>query len=341
MTGSAPLLSIRGLTVEFRLRSGLFSRLIGGADVVRAVDGIDLDLAAGATLAVVGESGSGKTTTGRVVTLQERPIAGSVRFEGTEVATLAGPAAKRYRRAVQMIFQNPYEALDPRLTVGASVAEPLDIHAMGSAAERRERAEAMLAAVELRPAAAFADRHPADLSGGQLQRVAIARALVMEPRLVVADEPVSMLDVSVRSGVMNLMLDLQQRLGVTYLYITHDLAVARHMSSRIAVMYLGAIVEEGPTDALIRRAGHPYTRLLVAAVPEHRAGARRARIRLPGDAQSVKAIPDGCRFHPRCPMAVEICTREAPPKVALGPDRWAACHFAGEVTEGGIRHGPA
>lgn len=336
MTGSAPLLSIRGLTVEFRLRSGLFSRLIGGADVVRAVDGIDLDLAAGATLAVVGESGSGKTTTGRVVTLQERPIAGSVRFEGTEVATLAGSAAKRYRRAVQMIFQNPYEALDPRLTVGASVAEPLDIHAMGSAAERRERAEAMLAAVELRPAAAFADRHPADLSGGQLQRVAIARALILEPALIVADEPVSMLDVSVRSGVMTLMTELRRRTGVAYLTITHDLAVARYMSDRTAVMYLGAIVEEGPTEDLIAGAAHPYTRLLIQAVPEHRSGARRARIRLPGDAQSVKAIPDGCRFHPRCPMARDVCRTTEPPKVAVGPGRWAACHFAGEVLATGV-----
>jgi oligopeptide/dipeptide ABC transporter ATP-binding protein len=237
---------------------------------------------------------------------------------------------------VQMIFQNPFEALDPRHRVIDAVAEPLAIHGIGSAAERRARAEAALADVDLRPIARFADRHPADLSGGQLQRVAIARALILEPALIVADEPVSMLDVSVRSGVMTLMTELRRRTGVAYLTITHDLAVARYMSDRTAVMYLGAIVEEGPTEDLIAGAAHPYTRLLIQAVPEHRSGARRARIRLPGDAQSVKAIPDGCRFHPRCPMARDVCRTTEPPKVAVGPGRWAACHFAGEVLATGV-----
>jgi oligopeptide/dipeptide ABC transporter ATP-binding protein len=338
MTADAPLLSVRDLKMVFQLRSGLFAQVLGGtADVVRAVDGISFDIAAGETLALVGESGSGKTTTGRLITLQDIPTGGSIRFEGKEITGFRGPTLKAYRRSVQMIFQNPYESLDPRLTVAASVAAPLDIHGLGDARSRRARVEEMLAAVEMRPAAAFADRYPADLSGGQLQRVAIARALVLEPRLIVADEPVSMLDVSVRSGVMNLMLDLQRRMGVGCLYITHDLAVARHMSSRIAVMYLGAIVEEGPTDTLIRGAGHPYSRLLVAAVPEHRAGVRRARIRLPGDALSVKAMPSGCRFHPRCPMAVDVCRTTAPPRVSLGPGRWAACHFAADVADQGLR----
>jgi oligopeptide/dipeptide ABC transporter ATP-binding protein len=334
---TARLLEARGLVMEFQLRAGLFAQLLGrGASTLRAVDGVDLVLGAGETLALVGESGSGKTTTGRIVTRQERPTGGTVRFDGVDAGDLSGAALKAYRRQVQMIFQNPYEALDPRLPVGQSIAEPLDIHGVGTPAERRAQVDAMLAAVELRPADSFRDRYPADLSGGQLQRIAIARALVLSPRLVVADEPVSMLDVSVRSGVMNLMRDLQRRLGVAYLYITHDLAVARYMAGRIAIMYLGAIVEEGPTEALIAGAGHPYTRLLIAAVPEHRAAARRRRIRLAGDALSERGIPAGCRFHTRCPMAREICRAAPPPRVALGADRWAACHFAAEVAAAGI-----
>ena len=334
---TAPLLDAADLRKTFDLRAGWFSTLLGGkADRVRAVDGIDLRLMPGEVLAVVGESGSGKTTTGRLITLQDRPTGGTLRFEGRDVAGLSGAALKAYRRRVQMIFQNPFEALDPRHRVIDAVAEPLAIHGIGSAAERRARAEAALADVDLRPIARFADRHPADLSGGQLQRVAIARALILEPALIVADEPVSMLDVSVRSGVMTLMTELRRRTGVAYLTITHDLAVARYMSDRTAVMYLGAIVEEGPTEDLIAGAAHPYTRLLIQAVPEHRSGARRARIRLPGDAQSVKAIPDGCRFHPRCPMARDVCRTTEPPKVAVGPGRWAACHFAGEVLATGV-----
>jgi oligopeptide/dipeptide ABC transporter ATP-binding protein len=334
---TAPLLEAADLRKTFDLRAGWFSTLLGGkADQVRAVDGIDLRLMPGEVLAVVGESGSGKTTTGRLITLQDRPTGGTLRFEGRDVAGLSGAALKAYRRRVQMIFQNPFEALDPRHRVIDAVAEPLAIPGIGAAAERRARAEAALADVDLRPIARFADRHPADLSGGQLQRVAIARALILEPALIVADEPVSMLDVSVRSGVMTLMTELRRRTGVAYLTITHDLAVARYMSDRTAVMYLGAIVEEGPTEDLIAGAAHPYTRLLIQAVPEHRSGARRARIRLPGDAQSVKAIPDGCRFHPRCPMARDVCRTTEPPKVAVGPGRWAACHFAGEVLATGV-----
>ena len=325
--GSQRLLEAQSLTKFYDLRAGW----LRAPQQLRAVDGIDLRLGAGEVLALVGESGSGKTTTGKLITLQERPSAGTLRFEGADVAGLSGAALKAHRRRVQMIFQNPYESLDPRHRILESVVEPLLIHGIGDAHERRARAERMLEQVELKPAARFVDRFPADLSGGQLQRVAIARALVLEPKLVVADEPVSMLDVSVRSGVMNLMLALRREFDMSYLYITHDLAVARYMSTRIAVMYLGAIIEEGPTDALIAAPAHPYTRLLISAVPEHRIGAARERIRLAGEPSALGAAPVGCRFAPRCPSAQVICATTLPPKHAVTPDHWSACHFAVEI----------
>ena len=334
---TAPLLELIDLQMIYQGSGGLMAALTGRqTDQVVAVDHVSLRLDAGETIAIVGESGSGKTTTGRIVTLQERATQGAVVYGGKDVMGLTGSALKRYRRDVQMIFQNPYEALDPRFTIEQSLREPLDLHNHLAAGARRARVLDMLAAVELRPADVFAERYPADLSGGQLQRVAIARALILEPRIVVADEPVSMLDVSVRSGVMNLMLALQQRLGVSYLYITHDLAVARYMSDRIAVMYLGALVEEGPTEALIGGAGHPYTRLLIAAVPEHDGGRGRKRIELKGDALTVDKPVTGCRFHTRCPMARDLCRSTPPPMVALSSNHHAACHFAVDVAERGL-----
>ncbi|MBS7700536.1 MULTISPECIES: oligopeptide/dipeptide ABC transporter ATP-binding protein [unclassified Chelatococcus] len=333
----SPLLELVDLQMIYDGNAGLMSLLTGRqTDRVLAVDHVSLRLGEGETIAVVGESGSGKTTTGRIVTLQERPTHGAVVYDGKDVTDITGPALKRYRRDVQMIFQNPYEALDPRFTIGQSLREPLDLHNHLPARVRQARVLEMLSAVELRPAEAFADRYPADLSGGQLQRVAIARALILEPRIVVADEPVSMLDVSVRSGVMNLMLALQQRLKVSYLYITHDLAVARYMSDRIAVMYLGALVEEGPTEALVQAAGHPYTRLLIAAVPEHHGGQQRKRIALKGDALTADKAATGCRFHTRCPMARDLCRTTPPPMVNLAANHKAACHFAPDVVERGL-----
>jgi oligopeptide/dipeptide ABC transporter ATP-binding protein len=329
------LLQLKGLTKHYALRRGALDALLGRpAPALRAVDDVSLDLGAGEIVAIVGESGSGKTTTGKLVTVQERPTAGSIRFEGIEIAGLAGQALTDYRRHVQMIFQNPYEALDPRYTIARSVMEPLVIHGIGSAPEQRDAARAMLEKVDLRPVSRFADAYPADLSGGQLQRVAIARALVLRPRLVVADEPVSMLDVSVRAGIMNLMLSLSGELGLASLYITHDLAVARAMSTRIAVMYLGVIVEEGPTETLVSRAAHPYTRLLVGAVPEHRPGTRRERVRLRGEAATLTGTPAGCRFAARCPRAQAVCLDTPPPRVPVSGGHWSACHFAGEVAAG-------
>lgn len=329
---TAPLLELDDVAKNYPLRGGWFDVLRGRtSESLRAVDSVSLLIGNGEVVALVGESGSGKTTTGKLITLQERPSRGSLRFDGVEISTLRGAAVRAYRRRVQMIFQNPYEALDPRYTILEAVMEPLAIHGISSARERKATALDMLERVDLRPTERFAGRYPADLSGGQLQRVAIARALVLRPSLVVADEPVSMLDVSVRAGVMNLMLDLSRDLGLASLYITHDLAVARAMSSRIAVMYLGAIVEEGPTETLIDRSAHPYTRLLIAAVPEYRSGERRRRVKLSGEAHSLTRAPTGCRFAPRCPRAEALCHDVTPPKVKLAPNHWSACHFATEV----------
>jgi oligopeptide/dipeptide ABC transporter ATP-binding protein len=327
------LLELENISKHYAIRSSWLDVVRGRPpESLRAVDAVNVSIGAGEILALVGESGSGKTTTGKLITLQERPSSGSLRFDGTDVSTLRRHAVTAYRRRVQMIFQNPYEALDPRYTILDAVAEPLAIHGIGSARDRHATALEMLERVELRPTERFASRYPSDLSGGQLQRVAIARALVLRPSLVVADEPVSMLDVSVRAGVMNLMLNLSRDFDLASLYITHDLAVARAMSSRIAVMYLGAIVEEGPTESLVARSAHPYTRLLVAAVPEYRAGSkRRSRIRLQGEARTLTKPPAGCRFAPRCPRAEPLCHVTPPPKVRLAPDHWSACHFAHEV----------
>ena len=331
------LLEVVDLAMTYRSRGGLIGRLLKGRpQAIRAVDGISFRIGAGETLALVGESGSGKTTTGRLITLLERPSGGQIRFDDRDVTGLVGTARRDYRRFVQMIFQNPYDAFDPRLTVGTSVSEPLSLFGVGTVEERRAKVLAALTAVDLLPAAQLAERYPADLSGGQLQRVAIARALVLSPRLIIADEPVSMLDVSVRAGIMALMIDLQRQTGISYLFITHDLAVARYMASRIAVMYRGAIIEEGPTETVISGAGHPYTRLLISAVPEHRQGMRRQRARIVADATERADDSRGCRYRQRCPAVRDICRTNAPPAMELSSGHHASCHFAADIQAKGL-----
>jgi oligopeptide/dipeptide ABC transporter ATP-binding protein len=313
------LLEIRGLEKRYPIAGRRGAAL-------RALDGVDLDLGAGELLALVGESGSGKTTLLQLVAGLETPSAGGVRFDGRELAGLGARARRRLRREIQVVFQDPYEALDPRATVGSIVAEPLAVHGLARArGEREARVAAALAAVGLEPAERFVGRRPAELSGGQRQRVAIASALAVEPRLLLADEPVSMLDVSVRAEVLNLLARLRRERGIAVLLVTHDLATAVAVADAIAVMYLGRIVERGPARAVLARPAHPYTRALIEAHPVADPARRRARRPLGGETPNAAELPPGCRFRPRCPDAIGRCAEVDPELVELGGGRAAAC----------------
>jgi oligopeptide transport system ATP-binding protein len=323
----ATLLEVEGLTKHFPVSQGVFLRHLG--KTVKAVDDVTLSVALGETLGLVGESGCGKSTTGRCIIRLLEPTAGKIHFEGIDVRKLHGRRLKAFRRDVQFIFQDPYASLNPRMTFGEIMSEPLVIHGIGTRKERQERCKEMLKVVGLNPE--HIHRYPHEFSGGQRQRVGIARALMLRPKMIVCDEPVSALDVSIQAQIINLLEELQHEFGLTYLFIAHDLAVIRHICDRVAVMYLGKVVELGGWREVYNTPNHPYTQSLLSAVPvpDPEKQRQRARIILRGDVPSPVDPPSGCRFHTRCPIAqLPICGDEEPPlrEVAIG--HRAACHFA-------------
>jgi oligopeptide/dipeptide ABC transporter ATP-binding protein len=317
------LLQVRDLVKHYR-SGGLFR---SGGPPVRAVEGVSFDVERGETLALVGESGCGKSSVGRTILRLQEPTAGSARFEGMDLFALERTALRKMRRRMQIIFQDPYSSLNPRLTIGSAIAEGIEIHRLAPPKEIGGRVGALLEEVGLDPA--YARRYPHEFSGGQRQRIGIARALAVEPSFIVCDEPVSALDVSVQAQVLNLLADLQRERGLSYLFIAHDLAVVRQIAQRVAVMYLGKIVELGPTEALLRTPRHPYTVALLSAVPEPDPERQRSRIVLKGDLPSPSNPPTGCPFHPRCfhPLRDERCRTEPPPLRPVGASL-AACHYA-------------
>ncbi|HTG10899.1 MAG TPA: oligopeptide/dipeptide ABC transporter ATP-binding protein [Candidatus Eisenbacteria bacterium] len=317
-----PLLEVQGLAKRFEVGGSWLGR---HRRVIRAVDGVSFALTPGETLGLVGESGCGKSTTGRLILRLIEPSAGRIRLEGRDLLGLSPRELWSVRRRMQIVFQDPYGSLNPRMRVGRIIAEPLAIYRDADAATRRRRVSELLELVGLDPA--FALRYPHELSGGQRQRIGIAAALALDPALIVADEPVSALDVSVQAQVLNLLMDLRRRLGLTYLFISHDLHVVLHMSDRVAVMYLGEIVELGPRDAIHHAPRHPYTRVLLSAVPVADRTLRRERIVPAGEVASPLALPSGCRFHPRCPFVIDRCRVEAPALREVGAGHRAACHL--------------
>jgi peptide/nickel transport system ATP-binding protein len=326
VSGDTPLLVVRGLAKYFPVHRGLRQRRVGA---VRAVDGIDLEIKEGETLSLVGESGSGKTTTGRLVLRLLEPTGGSIRYRGVDLRDLTSSEMRALRKEIQIIFQDPYSSLNPRLTVEAMLKEALAIHKLASGKAADRRVEELLEMVGL--SGYHARRYPHEFSGGQRQRLGIARALAVEPRLIVCDEPVSALDVSVQAQIVNLLKDLQERLQLAYLFIAHDLNVVAHLSDRVAVMYLGRIVELADRDALYAAPRHPYTRSLLAAVPVADPEIARERVVLRGDMPSAMKPPSGCPFHPRCPEARPECSSQEERLIEIDPGHWVACHRAGDL----------
>ena len=319
------LVEVKDLDVHFAVSAGLFRAKRD--DVVRAVDHVNLRIGRGETLGLVGESGCGKSTLGRAILRLIPPTAGRILFEGEDLTELPDAELRRVRRKMQMIFQDPFSSLDPRMTVGDTVAEPMLVHRLATAAQRRDKVAELFRLVRLDPG--MASRYPHEFSGGQRQRVGVARALAASPSFIVCDEPVSALDVSIQAQIVNLLEELRERLGLTYLFVAHDLAVVRHLSDRIAVMYLGEIVEIAPKRSLYDNPAHPYTQALIAAVPvpDRRVEARRTRTLLHGEMPSPLNPPAGCRLHPRCPHAMPVCSTVAPQPREIAPGHVVACHL--------------
>jgi len=319
------LLHVDNLVMHFPIYRGIFQRQVGA---VRAVDGVSFDIKKGETLGLVGESGCGKSTTGRTILQLYKPTAGNVEFEGHDLVHLKHEPMRQMRRKMQMIFQDPYASLNPRMTVGQLIAEPLIVHNVATGEEINKRVEHLLTKVNLNPA--FASRYPHEFSGGQRQRIGVARALALNPSFIICDEPISALDVSIQAQVVNLLEELQQELGLTYLFIAHDLSMVRHISDRVAVMYLGVIMELTSRDELYNNPLHPYTQALLSAVPipDPVADAKRERTILKGDVPSPANPPSGCRFRTRCPIAQPQCADSRPEFRELRPGHFVACHLA-------------
>ncbi|GAB5559275.1 MAG: dipeptide ABC transporter ATP-binding protein [Synoicihabitans sp.] len=324
-TPGAPILELRNLQMHFPVREGVFNR---AAKFCKAVDGVSLTLEAGETLGLVGESGCGKSTLGKCVVRLNQPTDGQILYDGVDLAPLKRKELKPYRRDLQMVFQDPVESLNARHTIGEILAEPFIIHGIGDRESRKASVAALLERVGL-PANA-ADRYPFEFSGGQRQRIGLARAIALNPRVLVCDEPVSALDVSIQSQVLNLFLELQREMGLSYIFIAHNLAVVKHVSDRIAIMYLGRVVEMAPADEVYRDARHPYTRALISAIPQPEARRKSERIVMTGDVPSPIDPPSGCPFHPRCPHATEKCKAETP-ALRPAPDgaegHTVSCHY--------------
>jgi len=324
------LLKVRDLEMHFPIYRGVIRRQVGA---VRAVDGISFDVKVGETLGLVGESGCGKSTTGRTILQLYKPTAGSVVFDGVDLVALKGEQLRSMRRKMQMIFQDPYASLNPRMTVGEIIAEPLLVHKVANRKDAGERVRQLLSLVKMNPS--FADRYPHEFSGGQRQRIGVARALALNPSFIVCDEPISALDVSIQAQVVNLLEELQDKFNLTYLFIAHDLSMVRHISDRVAVMYLGVIMELADRDEIYQNPLHPYTQALLSAIPiaDPTVDAKRKRTILQGDVPSPANPPSGCRFRTRCPIAEARCAEERPEFRELKPGHFVACHFADQFVQ--------